>query len=147
MAIRNTLSNLLTFDVTLDSGPIADALGIEWTLNLSSDLDFTGPSSVFYGRSFSFESSSTARDIAVGDQFAFNFNGPQSEDGFSYSEQSRWVNTYESYRGTSVENYGQSAFAVDNTPGIQGQYGEYFDSAVLGEDFLPPIEVGEFILA
>ncbi|MGR3805584.1 hypothetical protein [Marinibacterium profundimaris] len=146
MGIRSTLSNLLTFDITIDNGPIADAIGIDWSINLSSDLDFTGPSGFSYGRSFSFESSSTARDIAIGDAFAFNFEGPQSEDGFSYSQQSQWVNMYESYRGTSIENYGQSAFGVDNTPGLQAQYAEYFDSTVLGADYLPPIEVGEFIL-
>lgn len=147
MPIRSTLSDLLTFDITIDNGPIFDNLGIEWSLSISSDLDFNGPSGVAYAQSVSFMSTSAARDIALEDTFAWFFDGPQSASGFAYGTEGESSTYYDSYRGTSVDNYSEGYFYADGSPSVQAQSSAHYDTTLLDYDIIPVIDMGDFIIS
>ena len=122
--IRNALSELLTFDISIGPGPIGQALDIDWEFSVSNELTFNEPGENGFadgGFSWStdvaFESNSIARDILVSDSFDFSLEKRggilKGEDGFNVEMTNTYVDAFDSWRGTSAETLNETSFGID----------------------------------
>ncbi|MGR3490399.1 MULTISPECIES: hypothetical protein [Paracoccaceae] len=143
------MSDLLTFDISVGPGPIAQRLDIDWEFSISNELTFNEPGeNGFADGGFSnesnvtFQSSSIARDILVSDSMAFAFEKRgglfKGEDGASFFVANENVDHYDSWRGTTIDAE-STRFA-----GFDGEDRDaFFDRAivleteVLDRDFQP----------
>ncbi|MEM8731791.1 MAG: hypothetical protein AAGF79_17920, partial [Pseudomonadota bacterium] len=147
MSIQSFLSDLLTFDYSVESGPISDSFGIDWSYSISSDLDFTGKSGVSYAQQSSFSTSSVARDYSAEDEFMWDLQGPQSPGGISYSTEGDGSVQYDSFRGTSVDNASSGALDIDvANVSLAGNIDVEVDTEILGADYFPAFRITDTFL-
>ncbi|MGR3490398.1 MULTISPECIES: hypothetical protein [Paracoccaceae] len=151
--IRDFLSDLLTFDISVGPGPIAANRGINWEFSISNELNFYQPGQNGYadgGFSNSFDigvtSTSIARDIAVGDSFDFFFEKRggliKGQDGIKIGVQNEATADYDSWRDTSLEAGTGVQFGVDGE-NRDFDFGFFaaIDTEVFGNNFVPGLEL------
>ncbi|MGR3802711.1 hypothetical protein [Marinibacterium profundimaris] len=143
--IKDFLSNALTYDFQISSGPVAAAFGVNWSVGTASELEFYDPGEpgyadggAAYARTTYASFSSPVSGFAAATSSAKSFERPGATDGLNFMSTDTSGINYADALGTGVLFQAASSRELDLDDFLFEQTVEAGGtSAVLGLDLLP----------